>query len=63
MDLPALDLFPRKVWARLGARCVRAMQPLDMVHPSVYGLPSLRAEIATYLQVSRGLAAPHHRYS
>jgi GntR family transcriptional regulator/MocR family aminotransferase len=55
MGLPALDMFPRKIWARLGARCVRAMQPSDMVHPSVYGSPGLRAEIAAYLQVSRGI--------
>jgi GntR family transcriptional regulator/MocR family aminotransferase len=55
MGLPALDMFPRKIWARLGARCVRAMQPSDMAHPSVYGLPPLRAEIASYLQVSRGI--------
>ena len=55
MGLPALDAFPRKIWARLGARCVRAMQPPDMVHPPVYGLPSLRTEIAAYLQVSRGI--------
>jgi GntR family transcriptional regulator/MocR family aminotransferase len=55
MGLPALDRFPRKIWARLGARCVRAMQPADMVHPPVYGLPALRAEIAAYLQVSRGI--------
>ena len=55
MGLPALDVFPRKIWARLGARCVRATQPSDMVHPSVYGLPALRAEIAAYLQVSRGI--------
>ena len=55
MGLPALDAFPRKIWARLGARCVRAMQPSDMVHPSVYGLPALRNEIAAYLQVSRGI--------
>jgi GntR family transcriptional regulator/MocR family aminotransferase len=55
MGLPALDAFPRKIWARLGARCVRAMQPADMAHPSVYGLPGLRAEIAAYLQVSRGI--------
>src|SRR6201991_1254249 len=55
MGLPALDRFPRKIWARLGARCVRAMQPSDMVHPSVYGLPVLRSEIAAYLQVSRGI--------
>ena len=26
-----------------------------MVHPAVYGLPGLRAEIAAYLQVSRGI--------
>src|SRR4051794_16150569 len=57
MGLPALDVFPRKIWARLGARCVRAMQPSDMVHPSVCGLPQLRAEIAAYLQVSRGIDA------
>ncbi|HEY4316330.1 MAG TPA: PLP-dependent aminotransferase family protein, partial [Herbaspirillum sp.] len=55
MGLPALDVFPRKIWARLGARCIRAMQPFDMTHPSVYGLPALRAEIAAYLQVSRGI--------
>jgi GntR family transcriptional regulator / MocR family aminotransferase len=55
MGLPALDAFPRKIWARLGARSVRAMQPFDMIHPSVYGLPLLRAEIARYLQVSRGI--------
>ena len=55
MGLPALDAFPRKIWARLSARCVRAMQPSDMVHPAVYGLPALRAQIAAYLQVSRGI--------
>jgi len=55
MGLPALDEFPRKIWARLGARCVRTMQPSDMAHPSIYGLPKLRAEIAAYLQVSRGI--------
>jgi GntR family transcriptional regulator/MocR family aminotransferase len=55
MGLPALDMFPRKIWARLGARCVRAMQPSGMIHPSIYGLPALRAEIAAYLQVSRGI--------
>ncbi len=56
MGLPALDAFPRKIWARLGARCVRATQPQDMAHPSVHGLQDLRAEIAAYLQVSRGIA-------
>jgi GntR family transcriptional regulator/MocR family aminotransferase len=56
MGLPALDVFPRKIWARLGSKCVRSMQPSDMVHPSIYGLPALRTEIATYLQVSRGIS-------
>src|ERR1700727_1195979 len=56
MGLPALDAFPRKMWARLGAQCVRAMQPRDMAPPPTYGLPALRAEIAAYLQVSRGIS-------
>src|ERR1700748_2964163 len=55
MGLPALDAFPRKIWARLGARILRAMQPSDMIHPSVYGAPALRVAIAAYLQVSRGI--------
>lgn len=55
MGLPALDMFPRKIWARLGARFARAMQPADMAQPPVFGLPGLRAQIATYLRVSRGI--------
>src|SRR5580698_8672302 len=45
MGLPALDAFPRKIWAHLSAHCARAMQPSDMVHPAIYGLPELRAQI------------------
>lgn len=56
MGLPALDAFPRKIWARLAARTVRAMQPADMNHPAVSGLPALRAAIAAYLNVARGIA-------
>lgn len=56
MGLPALDAFPRKIWARLGARAARAMQPIDMVHPAVFGLPVLRAQIAAYLHVARGIS-------
>jgi GntR family transcriptional regulator/MocR family aminotransferase len=56
MGLPALDAFPRKIWARIGARCVRAMQREDMAHPPAGGLPRLRAEIAAYLHVSRGIS-------
>lgn len=56
MGLPALDAFPRKIWARIGARRIRSMQAADMAHPSILGLPQLRAEIASYLHMSRGIA-------
>ena len=56
MGLPALDAFPRKIWARLGARAVRAMQHAGMAYPATSGLQELRTEIAAYLQVSRGIA-------
>lgn len=56
MGLPALDAFPRKLWAQLGARSARAIQPASMAHPSVFGTPALRAEITSYLQVSRGIS-------
>ncbi|MEP9378703.1 PLP-dependent aminotransferase family protein [Aquabacter sp. CN5-332] len=55
MGLPALDAFPRKVWARLGARAIRAIQPSGMTDPPVYGSQALRAAIASYLHVSRGV--------
>ena len=55
MGLPALDAFPRKVWARLAARSVRATQAEDMAYPPYGGVPALRTAIATYLQLSRGI--------
>lgn len=55
MGLPALDAFPRKIWARLAAQKARAMQPDDMIHPPVGGIPELRVQLAGYLQVSRGI--------
>lgn len=56
MGIPALDAFPRKVWARLAARAVRATQPADMIYPPWAGVPALRTAIAAYLQLSRGIA-------
>jgi len=55
MGLPALDAFPRKVWARLAARSIRATQAEDMVYPPYGGVAALRVAIATYLQLSRGI--------
>lgn len=55
LGLPALDAFPRKVWARLAARCARSTQPQDMVYPLFGGATPLREAIAGYLRVSRGI--------
>jgi GntR family transcriptional regulator/MocR family aminotransferase len=56
MALPALDEFPRKIWAQIGARCVRATGVAEMANPSAHGLDSLRNAIASYLQVARGIS-------
>jgi len=55
MGIPALDAFPRKIWARLAARAARATQAADMLYPFPAGLMALRTEIARYLQLSRGI--------
>ncbi|WP_043518514.1 PLP-dependent aminotransferase family protein [Achromobacter arsenitoxydans] len=55
MGLPALDAFPRKIWARLGARHLRATQPPDLAYPDPCGLLALRTATAAYLQVARGI--------
>lgn len=55
MGLPALDAFPRKIWARLAARCARSTQIQDMVYPPFAGATILREAIAGYLRVSRGI--------
>ncbi|MNO73405.1 HTH-type transcriptional regulatory protein GabR [compost metagenome] len=56
LGLPALDAFPRALWSRLAARRLRQLGPLDLVYPDPCGLAPLRAAIAAYLGVSRGIA-------
>lgn len=56
MGVPALDVFPRKVWSRMSARCARVSVSADMAYPPPQGLDSLRQEIVNYLQLSRGVA-------
>ncbi|EJN08787.1 PLP-dependent aminotransferase family protein [Herbaspirillum sp. YR522] len=56
MGVPALDAFPRKIWARLAAREARATRSIDMLYPPPAGLASLRGEIARYLQLSRAIS-------
>ncbi|KQV89249.1 PLP-dependent aminotransferase family protein [Pelomonas sp. Root1237] len=54
--LPALDLFPRTLWASLTAGAARRLDAQRFCYPDPRGLPELRAAIAAYLLVSRGIA-------
>ncbi len=56
MGLPALDLFPRALWARLVARAARRIGGAGLTYPDPAGLPALREAIAAYLAVARGVA-------
>lgn len=61
MGVPAFDAFPRKLWARLGARHLRGLQTSDLDYPAPYGLPALRSAIAAYLQLARGIDCAAHQ--
>ena len=54
--LPALDAFPRKLWSRIVAQSARALAPSLLAYPDPAGWPALRAAIAAYLGVARGIA-------
>ncbi|MDH6165393.1 GntR family transcriptional regulator/MocR family aminotransferase [Variovorax boronicumulans] len=56
LGIPALDAFPRKLWARLTARRARATTAADMFYGNPSGYAPLRAAIAAYLLVSRGVS-------
>ena len=58
MGLPALDLFPRKLWSRLAARQAHGLSPSALQMPDPAGIPALRQEIARYLAVARGIDVP-----
>jgi GntR family transcriptional regulator/MocR family aminotransferase len=53
--LPALDLFPRTLWSRLVTSQVRTLGPRDLSYSSSAGDERLRACLASYLNVSRGI--------
>ena len=55
MGTPALDLFPRKLWARLLARRARMLTSDDMRYPGPMGYSELRTALASYLLVARGV--------
>ncbi|KTT21683.1 DNA-binding protein [Pseudomonas oryzihabitans] len=56
LGLPALDAFPRKLWNRLAARQLRGAGLEGLVYPAARGHAGLRAAIATYLGLARGIA-------
>ncbi|MGA9868978.1 MAG: PLP-dependent aminotransferase family protein [Acetobacteraceae bacterium] len=56
LGIPALDAFPRTLWSRLIGRAVRGLSPSALAYPDPAGWPPLRAAIAAYLGVSRGVA-------
>ncbi|VVE27108.1 GntR family transcriptional regulator [Pandoraea communis] len=53
--LPALDEFPRKLWARLAARHARHLSPEGLHYQSAIGWAPLREAIAGYLAIARGI--------
>jgi GntR family transcriptional regulator/MocR family aminotransferase len=55
LGLPALDAFPRKLWARLVAR--QARMPGSLARPPAAGHAPLREALAAYLHRSRGIDA------
>ena len=55
MGLPALDAFPRKLWARLVAREARTVSPGRLNYPDPAGDHGLREAISAYLAISRGV--------
>jgi GntR family transcriptional regulator / MocR family aminotransferase len=61
MGLPALDAFPRKLWAHLVGRQIRRLSSADMMYPDPAGSKHLRHAIAGYLATSRGINCTWHQ--
>ena len=55
MGLPALDLFPREIWARVMGRRLRTKTLFDLALGDVCGEAVLREAIVDYLRVSRSI--------
>lgn len=56
MGVPAQDAFPAKVWARIVMGAARALADAPLRYPDPRGDAALRAAIAAYLAVARGMA-------
>ncbi len=55
VGIPAQDVFPYKVWSRIASGAARESAMASVSYPDPRGEPGLRAEIAAYLSVARGL--------
>ncbi|NWE37445.1 PLP-dependent aminotransferase family protein, partial [Pseudomonas gingeri] len=55
LGLPALDSFPRQLWARLVTRQVRRVDVNSLAMGDVRGARVLRVAIAHYLALYRGV--------
>lgn len=55
MGLPALDLFPREIWARVMGRRLRTQTRFDLALGDVCGEAVLREAIVDHLRVSRSI--------
>ncbi len=53
--VPARDAFPAKLWSRLHMRAVRDEETGPTTYPDPRGSPELRAQIAGYLAIARGI--------
>ena len=53
--IPALDVFPRKLWERLHAKHLRRQPVADLAYSDPAGHRPLREALAAYLHGSRGL--------
>jgi GntR family transcriptional regulator/MocR family aminotransferase len=56
VGVPAVDVFPRSAWSRLVARHARRLAPSAMTYQDPAGYLPLRAAIARYLAIARGVA-------
>jgi len=55
LDMAALEAFPLKTWSRISARCLRTGGPGLLRHGETLGFRPLRAAIADYVGLTRGV--------
>lgn len=55
LGLPALDAFPRKLWARIVARAARRLDESDLAYADPQGSAALRQAIASHIALTRGV--------